>query len=77
MEKLVVRGAKIGEDYRVGDDVMRVLYIAQNNDTGEYLVAYCPFNYIEEDCKSSDITDNVRLMPISQWRKIAHRADRT
>lgn len=56
---------------------MRVLYIAQHNDTGEYLVAYCPFNYIEEDCKSSDITDNVRLMPISQWRKIAHRADRT
>ncbi len=77
MEKLAVRGAKVGEDYRVGNDVMRVLYIAQHNDTGEYLVAYCPFNYIEEDCKSSDTTDNVRLMPISQWRKIAHKADRT
>lgn len=77
MEKLAVRGAKVGEDYRVGNDVMRVLYIAQRNDTGEYLVAYCPFNHIEEDCKSSDTTDNVRLMPISQWRKIAHRADRT
>nr|DAY78553.1 MAG TPA: hypothetical protein [Caudoviricetes sp.] len=77
MEKLAVRGAKVGEDYRVGNDVVRVLYIAQRNDTGEYLVAYCPFNYIEEDCKSSDTTDNVRLMPISQWRKIAHRADRT
>lgn len=77
MEKLAVRGAKVGEDYRVGNDVMQVLYIAQRNDTGEYLVAYCPFNYIEEDCKSSDTTDNVRLMPISQWRKIAHRADRT
>ena len=90
-EKLVIRGAKIGSTYRVDirnlepinpfnmitERIMRVLYIAQHNDTGEYLVAYCPFNYIEEDCKSSDITDNVRLMPISQWRKIAHKADRT
>lgn len=90
-EKLVVRGAKIGVDYRanveglepvnplkkkITEKVMRVLYIAQHNVTGEYLVACCPFNYIEEECKSSDTTDNVRMIPISLWRKIATRMDR-
>ena len=57
-------------------NVMRVLYIAQHITTGEYLVAYCPFNYIEKDCESSDTTDNVRMMPISQWRKVTQRADK-
>ena len=89
-EKLVVRGAKIGSEYRVNveslepvnpfkkitEKVMRVLYITQHNTTGEYLVACCPFNYIEKECKSIDVVDNVKMIPISLWRKIATRMDR-
>ena len=89
-EKLIIRGAKIGSTYRVDirnlepinpfnmitERIMRVLYIAKHNTTDEYLVACCPFNYIEDECKSSDVTDNVRMIPISVWRKIATRVDR-
>lgn len=49
---------------------MRVLYIAKHNTTDEYLVACCPFNYVEDECRSSDVTDNVRMIPISVWRKL-------
>lgn len=55
---------------------MRVLYIAKHNTTDEYLIACCPFNYVEDECRSSDVTDNVRMIPISVWRKIATRVDR-
>ena len=86
-EKLVARGAKIGTNYRVNTEslepenvfnkdhekIMRVLYIAQHNTTGEYLVAWCPFNYIEKECESIDVVDNVIMIPISIWRKIATR----
>lgn len=73
-----VHGASVGHNYRFIDSgkVVRVLYIAQHNDTEEPLVAYCHFNYIERECVSSDTTDSVKMMPISQWRKFVRREDK-
>lgn len=70
---------QIGSDYRIDDTGIgfvkfaRVLYFAEHNATKEKLVGYCYFNLLKDDCKSSDVVDNVIFIPVSQFIQIASR----